>query len=282
MKQQSPCHPSSSPEGYRAGRGWGGGLPGEVRRHPPPCPSKDGSAGAFQQFLPSVPPLPLFPTLFPPPPPPGRIQGKKLIGHSQEREPKTPLSGDAASEQCPRTPAGAWSGVRAAAPRIGRNPLSSSIQIPLEPLFAILLRPPSTLDPGRKTIYNLCFSDHPSPPPFLRTHSFAPRTQRPWVTPKREAPQLFKEQRGKEGANALDLPPTSPLPHTPSTQPGPDPSPGSSSVAAAPSRAGGVGGWEGWRAPGPLPRHTISGRTAWSERARGSQAPARADQLSEG
>ena len=183
--------------------------------------------------------------------------------------------------------AGAWSGVRAAAPRIGRNLLSSSIQIPLEPLFSILLRPPSTPDPGRKTIYNLCFSDHPSPPPFLRTHSFAPRTQRPWVNPKREAPQLFKEQRGKEGASALDLPPTPPLPatHTASTQPGPDPSPGSSSVATAPSRAGGVGGGEGggrWRAPGPFPQHTISGRTAWSERARGSQAPARAVQLSEG
>lgn len=70
----------------------------------------------------------------------------------------------------------------------------------------------------------------------------------------------------------MDLPPTSPLPHTPSTQ-----------LAQTRAREllwsplphlgleeSGLGEVE---LPGPLPRHTISGRTAWSERARGSPGP---------
>lgn len=254
MKQQSPCHPSSSPEGHRAGRGWGGRLPGEVRRHPPPCPSKDGSAGAFQQFLPSVPPLPLFPTLFPPPPPPGRIQGKKLIGHSQEREPKTPLSGDAASEQCPRTLAGAWSGVGAAAPRIGRNPLSSSIQIPLEPLFAILLKPPSTPDPGRKTIYNLCFSD-PSFPASLSSHTFI-RTKDTETVGHPEtgsAPALQRAAREGGGERLGSSPDLSPPTHT--LHPAwPRPEPGELLGRRCPIsgwRNRGRGGVESSRSPSP-------------------------------
>lgn len=167
-----------------------------------------------------------------PSPPPGRIQGRKLIGHNQEREPKTPLSEDAASRQCPRTLGGSM--VR------GPRNCSSSGGIPRAQVFrflwslsAIRPRPPA---PEKRAIYNLWFSDHPSPPPFLRPHSFAPKTQRPCLNLKREAPQLFKEQRGKASERL-----------GPSPQPGPDPSPECSSTAV-PSRTGGVVG-----APGPLP-----------------------------
>ena len=151
--------------------------------------------------------------------------------------------------------AGAWSGVRAAAPRIGRNPLSSSIQIPLEPLFSILLRPPYTPDPGRKTIYNLCFSDHPSPPFFAHIHSHQRHRDR-GSTRNGKHPSSSKSSEGRRGRApwiSPRPPPPPPPTHTPSTQPGPDPSPGSSSVATAPSRAGGVGGGGGGELPVPFP-----------------------------
>lgn len=57
MKQQSCGHPSGSPEGHRAGRE---PACSGAARPPPLNPGRDRSAGAFQQFLPSVPPLPLF------------------------------------------------------------------------------------------------------------------------------------------------------------------------------------------------------------------------------
>lgn len=180
--------------------------------------------------------------------------------------------------------AGAWSGVRAAAPRIGRNPLSSSIQIPLEPLFSILLRPPYTPDPGRKTIYNLCFSDHPSPPFFAHIHSHQRHRDR-GSTRNGKHPSSSKSSEGRRGRAPWISPrlPPPPPPNTHTLHPAwPRPEPGELLGRHCP-----ISGWRsrgrgGWRAPGPFPRHTISGRNAWSERARGSQAPARAVQLSEG
>ena len=58
--------------------------------------------------------------------------------------------------------------------------------------------PKSARDPpGRRAFNSLWFSDHPSRPPFLRMHSFAPRTQGPCLNLKGKHLRLFKEQRGK-------------------------------------------------------------------------------------
>lgn len=91
-----------------------------------------------------------------------------------------------------RPSARAWSGVRGAVPRADGPP-----ELMYSDSTGASLRNPPETPPGRRAFNSLWFSDHPSRPPFLRMHSFAPRTQGPCLNLKGKHLRLFKEQRGK-------------------------------------------------------------------------------------
>lgn len=143
--------------------------------------------GPICQSLPAVSSQSSSPTSFPslfPTPPLGRIRSRKLIGRSQEREPKTPLRGDAASKYEPRTLGEnrGWSPRNCSpTPRI---PDAQVTQILLGPRF---IQDPPDLERELFTIYG--FSDHPTRLPFFaRIHSHAPGTQKPCLNLKGNQP----------------------------------------------------------------------------------------------
>lgn len=104
-----------------------------------------------------------------------------------------------------------------------RTPQSSSVQIPLGPLSAICPRPRAA---GRRAIYNLWSSGHPPPRPFLRAHSFAPRTQRFYLNLKGKQPPALP-RAAQAGRRAPQICP----------QPGPAPARGAAPPLPPPGPA---------------------------------------------
>lgn len=192
---------------------------------PPTTPAGTDLREPSSSFFPVSHLCPFSSPVSPRSPPPGRIQGRKLIGRSQKREHKTPLRGDAASKQYPKTLGGSkvWS-PRNCSPNRG-IPRAQAFRFPWGPRSAIRPRHPA---PASRGFYNLWFSNHPSPPPFLRTHSFAPRSQRPYLNQRgKQPPALQTAARADERAPRIF------------PEPGPDPSRG-----APPPPT--LSGWKGW------------------------------------
>lgn len=161
---------------------------------PPHYPGQDGPAGAFQQFLPRVPPLPLFQPGFLLLSPTGKDPGQEADWSQPGEGTQNTTKGRCCEQAVPEDPR--WEQGLESEELFSEQRTPQSLSIPLEPRSAIRPRPPA---PARRDFYNLWFSNHPSPPPFLRTHSFAPRIQRPCLNLKGKQPPALQTAAREDG-----------------------------------------------------------------------------------